>query len=165
MARSDDGRPTRKEINMTAYTLQRPLVRNPWASLLNELRHEMSASSASDSVFQGTRGVYPPVNLFEDADGFVLTAELPGVAPEDVDVSIEGSTVTLSGERKIEYAVGDGTAIHRRERQSGTFRRAFELPTNIDLDAAKATHKNGVLTLRLPKSAAAKPRQIAIETK
>jgi len=95
----------------------------------------------------------------------VLTAELPGVPPESVDVSIEGSTVILSGERKIEYSVGDGTAIHRRERQSGVFRRAFELPTEIDVDAAKATHRNGVLTLNLPKSPAAKPRQITIETR
>ena len=79
---------------------------------------------------------------------------IPGVAPEDIDVSIEGSTVTLSGERKIDYAVGDGTAVHRRERQSGTFRRGFELPTEIDIDRAKATHKNGVLTLNLPKSPA-----------
>jgi HSP20 family protein len=125
----------------------------------------MGTQPLADSVFQGTRGVYPPVNLHETAEGYILTAEIPGVAPESVDVSIEGSTVTLSGERKIDVAAGDGTAVHRRERQSGTFRRAFELPSKIDLDAAKATHKNGVLTLRLPKAAEAKPRQIAIETK
>jgi HSP20 family protein len=119
---------------------------------------------AAETVFQGTRGVYPPVNLHEEGDGYVLTAELPGVSPADIDVSIEGSTVTLSGERKIEYAAGEGTAVHRRERQSGTFRRAFELPSEIDLEAAKASHSCGVLTLRLPKSAAAKPRQISIET-
>ncbi|HEX9814760.1 MAG TPA: Hsp20/alpha crystallin family protein [Myxococcota bacterium] len=150
---------------MTAYTLQRPPVRNPWSALLNEFRREMGTQPLADSVFQGTRGVYPPVNLHETAEGYILTAEIPGVAPESVDVSIEGSTVTLSGERKIDVAAGDGTAVHRRERQSGTFRRAFELPSKIDLDAAKATHKNGVLTLRLPKAAEAKPRQIAIETK
>jgi len=118
----------------------------------------------SQAGLPDVRGVYPPVNLQETDEGYVLTAEIPGVAPEDIDVSIERSTVTLSGERKIEYAVGDGTAVHRRERQSGSFRRAFELPTEIDLDAAKATHKNGVLTLRLPKSPASKPRQITIET-
>ena len=55
--------------------------------------------------------------------------------------------------------------MHRRERQSGSFRRAFELPSEIDPENAKATHKNGVLTLVLPKSATAKPRQIAIETR
>jgi len=150
---------------MAAYTVQRPRVRSPWAGLLQELQREMGGVPNADSVFQGTRGVYPPVNLQETAEGYVLTAEIPGVAPEDIDVSVEGTTVTLSGERKIELAVGDGTAVHRRERQSGSFRRAFELPAKVDLDAAKATHKNGVLTLRLPKAAEAKPRQIAIETK
>ena len=151
---------------MTTYTVQRPRGWSPWSGFFNEFLRDMNSSSGlADSVFQGTRGVYPPVNLHETAEGYVLTAELPGVAPESVDVEIEGSTVTLSGERKIEYAAGNGTAVHRRERQSGTFRRAFELPKEIDLAAAKATHKNGVLTLRLPKSATAKPRRIAIETR
>ena len=59
-----------------------------------------------------SRGVYPPVNLHESADAFVLTAELPGVAPEDIDVSLEGKTVTLSGQRKVDYAAGDGVAVH-----------------------------------------------------
>jgi len=151
---------------MATYTLQRPSGRSPWSGLLDELRREVDpALRRPNAAFQGSRGVYPPVNLFETEEGYVLTAELPGVPPESVDVSIEGSTVILSGERKIEYSVGDGTAIHRRERQSGVFRRAFELPTEIDVDAAKATHRNGVLTLNLPKSPAAKPRQITIETR
>jgi HSP20 family protein len=149
---------------MASYTVQRPSPRHSLPNLFDEFRREFDPAFRSPSVFQGTRGVYPPVNLFESEDGYVLTAELPGVAPEDVDVSIEGSTVTLSGERKIEYAAGDGTAVHRRERQSGTFRRGFELPTEIDVESAKATHKNGVLKLVLPKSPASKPRQIAIET-
>lgn len=151
---------------MAIYTVQRPSLSSPWSGLLDEFRREMNPEFRSSvAPFQGTRGVYPPVNLFETEEGYVLTAELPGVAPESVDVSIEGSTVTLSGERKIEYGAGDGTAVHRRERQSGTFRRGFDLPTEIDVDSAKATHKNGVLTLNLPKSAASKPRQIAIESR
>ena len=151
---------------MASYTLQRPSNWSPFLGLLDELRREVDpALRGASAAYQGTRGVYPPVNLYENGAGYVLTAELPGVAPESVDVSIEGSTVTLSGERKIEYAAGEGTAVHRRERQSGTFRRGFELPTEIEIDAAKATHKNGVLTLNLPKSPASKPRQISIETR
>ena len=149
---------------MATYTVQRPAYRGSWPSLFDEFRREFDPIFRPGAALQGSRGVYPPVNLFETEEGYVLTAELPGVAPEDVDVSIEGSTVTLSGERKIEYSAGDGTAVHRRERQSGTFRRAFELPTEIDVDNASAKHKFGVLTLRLPKSPEAKPRQIAIET-
>lgn len=155
---------------MATYTLTRPSALNPWLGLMSELRRDLNPGfrphfRPQDGVFQGTRGVYPLVNLHEGSEGYVLTAELPGVAPADISVSIESSTVTLSGERKVEYPVGEGTAIHRRERQSGSFRRAFELPAEIDLENAKATHKNGVLTLVLPKSPAAKPRQIAIETR
>ena len=151
---------------MATYTIQRPGNWSPWSGLLNELRREMNPAVPSRNLgSQDVRGVYPPVNLQETEDGYVLTAEIPGISPEDIDVSIEGSTVTLSGERKIEFEAGNGTSVHRRERQSGNFRRGFELPSEIDIDSAKATHKNGVLTLRLPKSAASKPRQIAIETR
>ena len=159
---------------MLTYTLTRPASLNPWLGVAHALRRDLGpAFRTHDGVFQGTRGVYPPVNLHESEEGYVLTAELPGVAPENITVSIEGSTVTLAGERRIEYPVNQGTegtpcestAIHRRERQSGRFRRAFELPAELDLEHAKATHKHGVLTLTLPKSPAAKPRQIAIETR
>jgi len=140
---------------------EKPLPR-AFASISRDL-HRQLANDRNRS-FRGTRGVFPAVNLHESDTGYILTAELPGVAPENIDVSIEGATVTLSGERKVERVAGDGVAVHRRERQSGTFRRAFELPAEIDLDAAKATHRNGVLTLDLPKTAAVQPRQIPVET-
>ena len=149
-------------------TFQRHATRHPWPfpSLVRELQREMShALRGGEPAYHGTRGVYPPVNLHESGDGYLLTAEVPGVRPEDIDVSIEGATVTLSGQRKVEYAAGEGVSVHRRERQSGTFRRAFELPAEIDLDRARATHGNGVLTLELPKSAALQPRQIEVETR
>ncbi len=160
---------------MTTFhrTTHRPVSWSPFASLARNLQHDLRRDfprernfrvRTGDATYHGVRGVFPPVNLHESKEGFVLTAELPGVLPENIDVSMEGATITLSGERKIEYAAGDGVAIHRRERQSGSFRRAFELPSEIDPDLAKATHKNGVLTLNLPKSAALKPRQIEIET-
>lgn len=119
---------------------------------------------AHDTLFEGPRGVYPPVNLAETDEGFVLTAEVPGVDASDLDVTIEGSTVTLAGARKPEYTAGDGTSVHRRERPTGHFRRAFELPAEIDTDAARATHKDGVLKLVLPKSPALRARQIEVET-
>lgn len=148
----------------------------PFASLSRELQREMNrVLRTRDAAYRGSRGVYPPVNLHESDEGFVLTAELPGVSPDDIDVSIEGATVTLSGERKADDPASsvnkDGThttertlSVHRRERQTGRFRRAFELPTEVDLSQARAAHKSGVLTLNLPKSAAVKPRQIHVET-
>jgi HSP20 family protein len=111
----------------------------------------------------GWRGVFPAVNLYETAEAYVLTAELPGVAPKDIQVSLEGSTVTLSGERRIEQAEGEGTSVHRSERQAGSFRRAFELPTPVDADKVEAVHKNGVLMLRISKTPDAQPRQISVK--
>jgi HSP20 family protein len=112
----------------------------------------------------GGWGVFPAVNLYETAEGYVLTAELPGVASDDIHVSLEGSTVTLQGERKVDYeSEGGNTSPHRRERQAGSFRRAFELPAAIEADKVEAVHRNGVLLLRLPKSPEARPRQIAVQ--
>ena len=127
-----------------------------------ELRDLMRAH---DGLFQSSRGVDPPVNLSETDEGFVLSAEVPGVEPSELDVTIEGSTVTLAGARKSEYEAGNGTSVHRRERPTGHFRRAFELPSEIDVDSARATHKDGVLKLVLPKSPALRARQIEVETR
>ncbi|MEE8166808.1 MAG: Hsp20/alpha crystallin family protein [Myxococcota bacterium] len=136
-----------------------------WSELFDDFRRDVNASfDVGGPRAVRSRGVYPPVNLHETADAFILRAELPGVAPEDIDVSLEGSTVTLSGQRKIDYAAGDGTAVHRRERQSGHFRRAFELPAKFDVDQAEAVHRAGVLELRLPKTPEARSRQITVQT-
>ncbi len=104
---------------------------------------------------------YPPVNLYETGEAYVLTAELPGIAPEDLEISLEGSTVTLRGERKP--TPEEGASVHRRERPSGAFRRAFDLPVPIDGDNVEAVHRNGVLTLRLPKAPEHRPRQISVK--
>ena len=90
-------------------------------------------------------------------------AELPGIESEDIQVSLERSTVIIEGERKIDYANQEGVSLHRRERQVGSFRRAFELPAMIDADKVEAVHQNGVLMLRLPKSPQDQPRQISVQ--
>ena len=149
------GRPTR------SVRPGRPTSWDAWPELFDDFLRERGGRDARGVR---SRGVYPPVNLYETEDAFILTAELPGVAPEEIDVSLEGKTVTLNGQRKIEYAASDGTAVHRRERQSGHFRRAFELPTAFDVEAAEAKHRAGVLELRLPKTPESKPRQITVQT-
>ena len=142
--------------------LLRPARWGGFSDFFDDFLYDRGAGADPRNV--RSRGVYPLVNLHETADAFILTAELPGVATADIDVSLEGKTVTLSGERKIEYAAGNGTAVHRRERQSGHFRRAFELPTPFDISAAEAKHRAGVLELRLPKTEESKPRQIEVQT-
>ena len=137
----------------------------PWSSLFDEFARSMDDGVGRHGVMtQSARGVYPPVNLYETEEGYVLTAELPGVDAGDIQVSLEGSTVTLSGERKPEHEGMEGASLHRRERSSGSFRRAFELPTEIDQDKVEAVHRNGVLMLRIPKSPSQKPREIPVAT-
>jgi len=148
---------------MAQYSVYRPWAAEPWGGF-NDLRREMDAllgrfgSRATGDQW----GVFPATNLYEAGDHYVLTAELPGVSPDDIQVSLEGSTVTLRGERKINYD-NEGTSAHRRERQSGSFRRAFELPLAVDPDKVEAVHKNGVLMLRLPKAPESQPRKIAVQ--
>jgi HSP20 family protein len=136
--------------------------------MFDQLRREMDdvldrfgGVSAAPSERQG---VFPAVNLYETADAYMLTAELPGVEADAVHVSLQGSTVTVNGERKIDYATQKDVSLHRRERQTGSFRRAFQLPVAIDADKVEATHMNGVLMLRLPKTPEHQPRQIAVQT-
>jgi len=139
---------------------------NPWSgdalATFDQLRRGM------DDLFErvGTRatrraGVFPPVNLYETADGYVLTAELPGLRSDEIDVSIERNRVTLRGERKIEHPSDAG--LHRAERQGGVFRRTIELPLEVDAEKAEAVHTHGVLMLRIPKSERHKPRRISVQ--
>lgn len=149
---------------MAAYRLYRPWAAQP-GSAHDDLRRDMEALLARfGGEAQGTsRGVFPPVNLYESGDAYVLTAELPGVSASDIEVSLEGSTLSLRGERKIDHGAEAGTAVHRRERQSGSFRRAFELPTEIDAEKVEAVQRCGILMLRLPKAPQHRPRQISVQ--
>ncbi len=148
---------------MAQYTLFRPRGGDPWARF-DDLRREMDAvlGRFGGGAGPGRRGVFPATNLYESGDGYVLTAELPGVSPKDIQVSIEGTTLTIRGERRIERGDGE-TSAHRLERQSGTFGRAFELPAEIDASKVEAVHRNGVLMLRLPKPPERQPRQISVQ--
>jgi HSP20 family protein len=141
-----------------------PLPGDPRADF-GRLRREMEdAFGRLAGVPRLARGIpFPPVNLYETSDGFVLSAELPGLQPKDVDVSIEGNRVTLRGERRIEVPDDPPTSVHRRERPSGIFRRTVELPAQVDSEKAQAVYKNGVLWLRIPKAAEAQPRRITVQ--
>lgn len=107
------------------------------------------------------RGVFPPVNVFSDKDGYVVKLEIPGVSPDDVNIEAEGRTLTVSGKREV--ALPPAGSFHRRERGAGQFSRSFQLPADLDLGRAEASCKHGVLTVRVPKKEEAKPRQIAVK--
>jgi len=104
---------------------------------------------------------FPPVNLYETGNGYVLTAQLPGVGPEDVDLSITGDTLTIQGTRKRVDGVADEN-YRRQERQHGRWARTVTLPDRVESGEAAASFANGILTVTVPKSTAAQPRQINV---
>ena len=109
------------------------------------------------------RGAWaPPVDLSETDEAFVLKAELPGFATEDLQIEVHDHRLTLRGERQRETDAKE-EQYHRRERAYGRFERTFWLPTTVDAEKIHASLKDGVLELRLPKSEAAKPKRIAIQ--
>ena len=106
----------------------------------------------------------PAVDIFETEDELVLKADVPEVELKDIDVHVENQTLTLSGERK--FAKEDTTkGYHRIERGYGQFTRSFTVPQTVDTEKVAAEYHNGVLTVKLPKKAAAKPRQVKIDVK
>ncbi len=107
------------------------------------------------------RGLFPSLNVFEADDALIVKAEVPGLAKEDLAVEIEDNRLMLSGKRPA-VSLPEGGAYHRRERATGEFRRAFRLPFEVDREKTAASYHDGVLTIRLEKAAAAKPRQIPV---
>jgi len=101
----------------------------------------------------------PEVNIYETKDGYVLQAEMPGVNREGLEITLEGTEITLIGRRNQEPVKGEALF---RERQSADFRRVFELDPAIDTAKISATVEQGVLTLTLPKSERVKPRKIDV---
>ncbi len=101
------------------------------------------------------------LDIAEDQDEFIVHASLPGVRPEDVHITAHGDTLTIRGEFKAEEEKKD-KQYHLRERRYGQFQRTVTVPTPINADKAQAQFENGVLTLRLPKTEEAKPKEIKI---
>ncbi len=110
--------------------------------------------------FRGTEleDITPSVDIFEDADNVVVKAELPGMNKEDIDVTLNDDIITISGEKKKEEKV-EKKNYFRLERSHGSFRRSFRLPAEVQTDKAKANFKNGVLELKIPKTAEAKKKE------
>jgi len=113
-----------------------------------------------------TRTEYPPVNIWTGKDDVVLTAELPGLEPDELDIAVQENTVTLCcspPERQPEAPAGE--TVHRRECARGGFSRSWRLPFEVDGDKAEARLQDGVLKLTLPRSAASKPKKVQVKAK
>jgi HSP20 family protein len=134
-------------------------------SELDRIRGEVDRvfnEMSSGSLPRDYSGVYPPVNVYEGKDGYLLTAELAGVNPQDVEIMVTGDNVTMKGERKAEDG-GKKASYHRRERGSGYFSRIVALPDRVDPTKVEASSRHGILYVTLPKAEEAKPRQIKIK--
>jgi HSP20 family protein len=116
---------------------------------------------AEDDVMR--RGTWvPPVDIFEKDHVVTLKAELPDMQRSDIDIRVENSTLTISGEKKLEKDLQEED-FHRVERTYGHFSRSFSLPATIDTEKVSADYKNGVLTVKLPLREEAKPKQIQVQ--
>jgi HSP20 family protein len=105
---------------------------------------------------------YPAMNIWTNEDGAMLTAEIPGVHPDDIDISVIGETLTLTGERKAPE-VNEGVRFHRQERGYGKFSRSIELPFRVNTEKVRASFDQGVLHISLPRLPEDKPRKISVQ--
>jgi HSP20 family protein len=104
--------------------------------------------------------VAPNVNIFETKDGYILQAEMPGVSKEGLDITLEGTEITITGRRTVDTVAGETLF---RERNTADYRRMFELDPAIDTSKVSAKIEQGVLTVTLPKSEQVKPRKIKVD--
>ena len=144
-------------MNMITYDPFREL-----RSLQDEVNRLFSSSFDRRGESGMMRGAWnPSVDIFENKDQIVLEAELPGMKPEDVNISVENNVLTIHGERKFEKK-DENDNFHRVERSYGSFTRSFTLPPTVSSENVEATFDNGVLRLALAKREEAKPRRIEI---
>lgn len=140
-----------------------------WTSPFDELdRMRRQMEMLSEGLARGvwrepSAGVFPLMNVTEDKDKYYVRAELPGIKANELDISVTGDTLSISGERKIP-AENEKAQYHRREREAGSFSRIVNLPTQVDTGKVEAHCTDGVLTVVLPKAEAAKPKQITVKT-
>jgi HSP20 family protein len=138
----------------------------PGVGRLSTLREEIDRlfESPLAELARGSQilsGWTPALDLFEDKDNFVVKAELPGMKREDIEVSLHEGSLSISGERKTEEKRQEAD-VYRTERFFGRFQRTVALPTPVAGDKVKASYKDGVLTITLPKTEEAKPKQIEV---
>ena len=136
---------------------------SPWHGMERLQRGMNRAFSEAEAYSQRGAPAFPAMNVWTSKEGAVLTAELPGVKPEDIDISVVGDILTLSGTRQMEE-VGEDITYHRRERGCGKFTRSFQLPFHVDSGNVDAHFDNGVLHVSLPYAEEDKPRKIAVKS-
>lgn len=153
---------------MNLLRWQRPELSNwPGFGRLSTLRDEIDRLFDWPlTEFAGTSGLLsgwtPALDLHEDKDNFVVKVEVPGMKREDIEVTLHEGALSISGERKSDEKFEDAQ-VYRSERFVGRFQRTINLPASVAADKIKAQYKDGVLTVTLPKTEEAKPKQINVQ--
>ena len=134
---------------------------NEFDTLVN-VQNAVEAARRSDYFGYSTtqRGAYPFVNLFQEGDNTVLTAEVPGMSKEDIKLEIKENLLRISGKRKVEYP--EKSSVHRLERRNINFDRTLKLPVKVDPAQVNAEYKNGILKVVMPRAESDKPKSIEI---
>jgi len=122
---------------------------------MNRLFEPFSRSVSRD------QGNFPAVNIWTGDDNALLTAEIPGVDPDKIEVTVKNDTVTIRGNRELDD-LSEGESYLRQERGAGTFVRSFSLPFHVDGDKVSAQYQKGILQLTLPRAEADKPKRITV---
>jgi HSP20 family protein len=135
----------------------------PWRSVwrdMDRLQRQMDRLMRAST--RGGAPAFPAMNVWSGQDGALVTAEVPGVEPDQLDISIVGESLTLSGERAGQD-LQEGERYHRRERSAGRFDRSLQLPFRIDPEGVEASFHDGVLHITLPRAAEDKPKKISVK--
>lgn len=130
---------------------------------LQRMQRDMSRVAASFASEGARGGVFPAINAWTTEEEEIVTAELPGMDPADIDISIVNDVLTISGERKP-LTNTEEIRYHRRERVSGSFSRSIQLAFAVDANRVTAGYENGVLKVNLPRAEADKPRKISVQS-
>jgi len=139
-----------------------PFIRNSEVPSTTRLFEEFfSDFPFSGSILEGRDHWTPSVDIIEKEGNLILRAELPGISEKQIELKLEGNTLTLKGERKMENKDKEGT-YHRIESSYGSFTRSFRLPDTVDAEKINADYKNGVLTVTIPQKPEVKPREIPV---
>ena len=149
----------RKLFNVPTWGLNRPFRE---FDRLRRQMDELYCALSGGVLPMPSAGVFPLTNVTEDNENYYVRAELPGIKPDELDIQVTAAGISISGERKIS-AEGNGAKYHRREREAGKFSRLINLPGEVDVNKVEASMENGILKVTIPKSEAAKPRQITVK--
>jgi HSP20 family protein len=134
--------------------------RDPWTEM-DRIQRKMNRLFNTAMVQES--GVYPAINLWSNSDKVLVTAEIPGYDPKEIQLSIMNNELNITGKRKPEE-VKQGNQYHRQERTTGSFQRNISLPFTVESNKIEAHYLNGILSVTLPRAEADKPKKINIKT-